>query len=88
MVKLDQKTETILRETASAPLEWRVSESEVDYQDALDWMETRVAAIRDGKAAECVWLLEHSPLYTAGTSANFSDLGQPDGFPVIRTGSG
>jgi lipoyl(octanoyl) transferase len=51
-------------------LEWRVSPRLVDYEQAVAAMETRVAAIRDGGAAELVWLLEHPPLYTAGTSAD------------------
>jgi len=51
-------------------------------------MEARVAAIAAGEAAECVWLLEHPPLYTAGTSANDADLVDPGRFPVFRSGRG
>src|SRR3546814_2262290 len=51
-------------------------------------MEARVAAIRDGRLPELVWLVEHSPLYTAGTSAEPGDLLQPDRFPVYRSGRG
>jgi len=51
-------------------------------------MESRVDAIRSGQAAECVWLLEHPPVYTAGTSADRSDLVEPDRLPVIQTGRG
>jgi lipoyl(octanoyl) transferase len=51
-------------------------------------MDARVEAIRAGRAAELVWLLEHPPLYTAGTSADATDLLQPDRFPVYRTGRG
>lgn len=89
MVKLDVNTDTILQKTGpSGPLQWRTSPNRVGYQEALDWMEARVAAIRDGKVGECVWLLEHPPIYTGGTSANSADLIQPDRFPVIRTGRG
>jgi lipoyl(octanoyl) transferase len=51
-------------------------------------MEARVAAIREGRAPELVWLVEHPPLYTAGTSARDGDLLQPDRFPVYRSGRG
>lgn len=69
-------------------LEWRISEQQVSYPDALSWMEARVAAIRDGEKDECVWLLEHPPLYTAGTSAQPQDLLSPDRFPVYSAGRG
>ncbi|MEO0427929.1 MAG: lipoyl(octanoyl) transferase LipB [Pseudomonadota bacterium] len=68
---------------SSHPVEWRVSEGLVDYADALAEMEARVAAISAGEAAECLWLLEHPPLYTAGTSAKAADLRDPGRFPVI-----
>lgn len=68
--------------------EWRVSDSPVAYGDALAFMDARVAAIRAGTAPECVWLLEHPPLYTAGTSAREADLLDADRFPVHRTGRG
>lgn len=55
-------------------LEWKISPEPVAYQDALAWMEARVDAIIRGEAGECVWLLEHPPLYTAGTSARDADL--------------
>jgi lipoyl(octanoyl) transferase len=70
------------------PVEWRVSDSLVQYPDAVAAMEARVAAIASGTASEQVWLLEHPPLYTAGTSAKESDLLVPDRFPVFRTGRG
>lgn len=60
----------------------------MDYGEAVVWMEARVAAIASGEAPECVWLLEHPPLYTAGTSAQESDLLVPARFPVYRTGRG
>ena len=69
-------------------LEWRITERPVDYPEAVAEMEARVAAIRAGDAPELVWLLEHPPLYTAGTSARDEDLLQPDRFPVYRTGRG
>ncbi len=63
-------------------VEWRISDELVPYEEALAFMEDRVAAIRAGTADECVWLLEHPPLYTAGTSARREDLVDPDRFPV------
>jgi lipoyl(octanoyl) transferase len=68
--------------------EWRFSDAPVAYEAALAEMEARVAAIRKEGAAELVWLLEHPPLYTAGTSARDGDLVEPDLFPVHRTGRG
>ena len=55
-------------------IEWRVSEAPVGYEDALTWMEGRALAIAAGSAGECIWLLEHPPLYTAGTSAQPAEL--------------
>ena len=69
-------------------IEWRVSEAPVPYQEALVFMEDRVAAIRGGEARECIWLLEHPPLFTAGTSADPSELTNPDHFPVFEAGRG
>ena len=69
-------------------LEWRVSDTLIEYPTALKEMEKRVQAIREGEAGELVWLLEHPPLYTAGTSANVSDLVDPDRFPVYDAGRG
>jgi len=69
-------------------VEWAVSRLPVDYPEALAVMDARVAAIREGRASEIVWLLEHPPLYTAGTSANADDLLEPDRFQVFRTGRG
>ena len=73
---------------AGSMVEWRVSEGLIPYEEAIAWMEARVAAIIAGDAAECVWLLEHSPLYTAGTSARAEDLVDPDRFPVYEAGRG
>jgi lipoyl(octanoyl) transferase len=68
--------------------EWRISDGPVPYDEALAIMEARVADIRAGRARELVWLLEHPPLYTAGTSAKPQDLLQPLRFPVHRAGRG
>jgi len=70
------------------PIEWRISDGPVPYPEAVRAMETRVAAIRAGSAPELVWLLEHPPLYTAGTSARPADLLQPERFPVYASGRG
>lgn len=69
------------------PPEWLVSTRPVPYSEALEAMEKRVLAIQEGKAPELVWLLEHPPLYTAGTSAKAADLLNPR-FPVFETGRG
>jgi len=75
-------------DTGTAPIEWQISKIPVEYEAAVEAMEQRVAAIRDGTAAEIVWLLEHPPLYTAGTSAREEDLLDPQRLPVHRTGRG
>jgi lipoyl(octanoyl) transferase len=69
-------------------IEWRISESPVPYEEALAFMEQRAAAIRAGEAGECVWLLEHPPLFTAGTSADPAELMNPLNFPVYEAGRG
>jgi len=69
-------------------VEWRIEERPVPYPEALAAMDARVAAIHAGTAPELVWLLEHPPLYTAGTSARRADLLAPDRFPVYATGRG
>src|ERR1700758_4894598 len=69
-------------------IEWRISRAPVPYEAAVAEMEGRVAAIRAGTAPELVWLLEHPPLYTAGTSAHAEDLLEPQYLPVHRTGRG
>ena len=68
--------------------EWRISDGAVPYAEALQTMEARVADIRSGRASELVWLLEHPPLYTAGTSARPQDLLEPARFPVHVAGRG
>jgi lipoyl(octanoyl) transferase len=74
---------------AEAPaVEWLVAEGPVAYPEAVAFMEARVAEIRAGHAPEMVWLLEHPPLYTAGTSADDADLLEPGRFPVYCSGRG
>jgi lipoyl(octanoyl) transferase len=73
---------------STIPVEWMVTPGLVAYEPACAFMAERVDAIAAGKAAELVWLLEHPPLYTAGTSAKMADLIEPDRFPVHRTGRG
>jgi lipoyl(octanoyl) transferase len=68
-------------------VEWKVSDRPVAYPEALAEMEARAAAIAEGRAGELIWLLEHPPIYTAGTSANDTDLIEAR-FPVYRTGRG
>jgi len=73
---------------ATRGVEWLTSNAPVPYPDALAVMDGRVAAIADREASECVWLIEHPPLYTAGTSAKASELLDEGRFPVYRTGRG
>jgi len=68
-------------------VEWRITPDLVEYEDALAWMEARVDAIHAGKAPECVWLLEHPPLYTHGTSAQPGELVERR-FPVFEARRG
>lgn len=68
--------------------EWLRSDAPVAYPDAVELMERRVAEIHAGTANPAVWLLEHPPLYTAGTSADEHDLLMPDRFPVYQSGRG
>lgn len=68
-------------------VEWRISESPVPYPEAVAAMEARAAAIASGEAGELVWLLEHPPLYTSGTSGKAGDLLAPR-FPLFATGRG
>ena len=71
----------------TAPVEWRISRERVGYADALALMQARAGEIAEGSAPELVWLLEHDPLYTAGTSAAPGDLVEPR-FPVHQAGRG
>jgi len=72
----------------SADIEWRISDEAVPYEEALAFMEHRAAAIREGTERECVWLLEHPPLFTAGTSADPVELINAQHFPVYEAGRG
>jgi lipoyl(octanoyl) transferase len=74
--------------TCDRAIEWLTSEAPVPYPEALAFMETRAAAIAEGTARQAVWLLEHPPLYTAGTSARPDDLLEPGRFPVFAAGRG
>jgi lipoyl(octanoyl) transferase len=75
-------------EAGSDRIEWRVSAAALPYPEAIEQMEQRVAAIRAGTAPELIWLLQHPPLYTAGTSARDEELLEPGRFPVYRAGRG
>lgn len=70
------------------PVAWQVSSGQVDYDQALAAMDQEVAKIIKGEAPEKIWLLEHPPIYTAGTSASEADLVDPARFPVYKTGRG
>lgn len=70
------------------PIRWRISDQPVAYEEAVRLMEEEVAKISSGQADELIWLVEHPPLYTAGTSADSKDLLSPDRFPVFQTGRG
>jgi lipoyl(octanoyl) transferase len=69
-------------------VDWLTSPLPVPYDEAMSVMEARVEAIAQRRAPECVWLLEHPPLYSAGTSADFAELLAPERFPVFKTGRG
>jgi lipoyl(octanoyl) transferase len=75
-------------DTSPRPVEWVVAPGIVPYEAACAFMVERSDAIAAGRAAEMVWLVEHAPLYTAGTSARSEDLLQPSRFPVHQTGRG
>ena len=76
---------TFARPVGASAVEWRVSSAPVPYPEAVAAMEARVAAIADGQAPELVWLLEHPPLYTSGTSGKDADLLNAR-FPLFPTG--
>ena len=76
-----------MTENAKTPI-WRISDGLTPYPDALATMQERVTAIRAGTGRELVWMVEHPPLYTAGTSARREDLQQPDRFPTYDAGRG
>jgi lipoyl(octanoyl) transferase len=78
---------TLFAGTACNAVEWRISDAPVDYVEAVAAMEARAAAIAAGEASEIVWLLEHPPLYTSGTSGRQADM-KDARFPVFATGRG
>jgi lipoyl(octanoyl) transferase len=80
--------DTLFAAPGTAPVEWAIAEGLVSYEAAVAEMDSRVAAIASGAARERVWLVEHPPLYTAGTSADDADLVEPARFPVHRSGRG
>ncbi len=89
MVNLrDELALTFLPAPGSDPVEWVVSDGLTGYEAAVAEMEARAALIADGQARERIWLVEHPPLYTAGTSARDEDLIAPERFPVHRSGRG
>lgn len=69
-------------------IEWKTEDGLTDYNQAVEFMENRAAQIADGTANELIWLVEHPPLYTAGTSAMAGDLVDPDRFPVFDSKRG
>jgi lipoyl(octanoyl) transferase len=88
MTGRDQIDHAFLPAVEGPAVEWRIAPGLTGYAQALAFMEARAAAIRDRGEAELVWLVEHPPLYTAGTSAERKDLLQPDRFPVFEAGRG
>lgn len=78
----------VSEQTMNKTIEWRIGDQFVAYDDAVAQMERRVADIRSGEAPELIWLIEHPPLYTAGSSARAEDLLDPDRFPVHAAGRG
>lgn len=88
MMQRSQIATSFLPVTGSPAVEWRIEPGLTAYKDALSVMEQRAAEIRDGTQGELIWLVEHPPLYTAGTSAQLSDLVDPDRFPVFNAGRG
>jgi len=87
MVNSGRVIDLTAQSAAADAVEWRISDAPVAYPDAVAIMEERAAAIAAGNASELVWLLEHPPLYTAGTSAKPQDLREAR-FPVFQTGRG
>jgi lipoyl(octanoyl) transferase len=70
------------------PFMWQIQEGLTPYPEALAFMQARAAAIRAGTEGEMVWLVEHPPLYTSGTSAKLEDLQEPERFPTFDAGRG
>ena len=88
MIERTQLSSTFLPSVDGPPVEWRIEPGLTDYDTALATMEARAAAIRNQGARELVWLVEHPPLYTAGSSADPKDLLDAGRFPVYDAGRG
>ncbi|MEO5322503.1 lipoyl(octanoyl) transferase LipB [Mesorhizobium sp. CC13] len=88
MTERSQIATSFLPLPGSVPVEWRIEPGLTPYDRALAFMEERADAIRQDTAGEMVWLVEHPPIYTAGTSAQEQDLVDPDRFPVFKSGRG
>ncbi len=89
MVKLrDELRASAADMWSGQPVEWCITDGLLAYEEALEEMSARAALIANDEAPERVWLVEHPPLYTAGTSADVADLILPDRFPVHKTGRG
>ncbi len=88
MLSRDHLPHTFLARPGNSPVEWTIAPGLTGYADAVSAMEARADLIRRGKACEQIWLVEHPPLYSAGTSAKSADLIEPDRFPVFDTGRG
>lgn len=88
MIERSHIRTSFLPREGTPPVEWRIEPGLTDYPTALQTMEDRAIAIRNGEASELVWLVEHPPLYTAGSSANSKDLIDPERFPVFDAGRG
>ncbi|MCA1453524.1 lipoyl(octanoyl) transferase LipB [Bradyrhizobium sp. BRP22] len=86
-IRQDLDLTTFAHPSGGAAAEWRISDAPVPYPDAVSEMESRVADIAAGNAPELVWLLEHPPLYTSGTSGKTGDLLEAR-FPIFQTGRG
>lgn len=74
--------------THSYFFEWKSQKEPVDYEDALQWMDTRVQALQRKEASECAWFLEHPSLYTMGSSGQASDILDPKKYPIYKSGRG
>src|SRR5579871_1462883 len=89
MVNIRQNLDlTTFAASSGGDVEWRISDTPVDYPEAVAAMEARAAAIAAGEADELVWLLEHPSLYTAGVSAKPQELLEPERLPVFTSGRG
>src|SRR3546814_12477255 len=85
---MDKRVDELPLSGTAVPVEWRVEPGLTDYPAAVAAMEARVAAIRDGRLPELVWLVEHPPPHTPGPPAEPGDPPQPDPFPAHRSGGG